>query len=94
MCDDKKYYIYVVKCKDGTLYTGYTNDVFRRLRVHNEGKGAKYTKARRPVELLYYESFATKSEAMKQEVAFKRKTRIEKLAYIEAHGSICTRQLF
>lgn len=89
MCSEKKYYIYVLKCKDNTLYTGYTDDVFRRLRVHNDGKGAKYTRGRRPVTLIYYEEFATKSEAMKQEAAFKRKKLPAKLAYIQANQDKC-----
>ena len=50
-------YTYILKCKDGTFYTGWTNNLEKRLKDHNEGKGAKYTKARRPVELVYYEAF-------------------------------------
>lgn len=74
------YYIYILKCNDGTLYTGSTNDIEKRIVVHNEGKtGAKYTKARRPVELVYQEQFETKSEALKREHAIKQLTRIEKL---------------
>lgn len=58
-------YTYMVKCADGTLYTGWTNCVEKRLKAHNEGKaGAKYTRAKRPVELVYYEGYATKEEAM------------------------------
>ena len=82
MCDTGKYYIYILQCNDGSLYTGYTNDVFRRLRIHNEGKGAKYTRGRRPVELLYYEAFGSKSEAMRQESRIKKKKRKDKLMYI------------
>lgn len=82
MCNYKKYYTYILQCKDGSLYTGYTNNVFLRLRKHNEGKGAKYTRGRRPVELLYYEAFDSKSEAMVQEAWIKKKKREEKLAYI------------
>ena len=55
---DSKAYMYVVECADGTLYTGYTTDVERRLKTHNAGKGAKYTRARLPVKLLYSEAFA------------------------------------
>ena len=59
-------YTYMVKCADGTLYTGWTNCVEKRLKAHNEGKaGAKYTRAKRPVELVYYEGYATKEEAMR-----------------------------
>ena len=61
---DSKAYMYVVECADGTLYTGYTTDVERRLKTHNAGKGAKYTRARLPVKLLYSEAFASKPEAM------------------------------
>lgn len=58
-------YTYMMKCADGTLYTGWTTSVEKRLKAHNEGKaGAKYTRAKRPVELVYYEGYATKEEAM------------------------------
>ena len=56
-------YTYIVKCSDGTLYTGWTNDLEKRVSAHNSGKGAKYTKNRRPVALVYYEEFCTKEEA-------------------------------
>ena len=59
-------YTYMLKCSDGTLYTGWTNDLEKRVEAHNSGKGAKYTKARRPVELAYYEEFETKELAIKQ----------------------------
>lgn len=75
-------YTYMVKCKDGTLYTGWTNDLDKRLKAHNEGKGAKYTKSRRPVVLVYYEEFLTKEEAMKREYAIKRLPRAKKLKLI------------
>lgn len=71
-------YTYIVQCSDGTLYTGWTNDLTRRMQAHNQGKGAKYTKARRPVTLIYYEAFETKEEAMKREYAIKRLSRREK----------------
>lgn len=72
-------YTYMVKCADGTLYTGWTNCVEKRLKAHNEGKaGAKYTRAKRPVELVYYEGYATKEEAMRREYAIKQLTRKEK----------------
>lgn len=57
-------YTYIVKCSDETYYTGWTNNLEKRIQTHNAGKGAKYTKVRRPVELVYYEEFATKEEAM------------------------------
>ncbi len=76
-------YMYVVECSDRTLYTGYTTDLERRIKTHNSGKGAKYTRHRRPVKLLYSERFPDKSSAMKAEAAFKKKSRKEKLDYIE-----------
>lgn len=71
-------YTYILKCNDGTLYTGWTNNIDKRLKDHNDGKGAKYTKVRRPVELVYYEEFESKEEAMKREYAIKQLTRKQK----------------
>ena len=71
-------YTDMLKCSDGTLYTGWTNDLEKRVEAHNSGKGAKYTKARRPVELAYYEEFETKEQAMKREYAIKQLGRKEK----------------
>ena len=71
-------YTYMLKCSDGTLYTGWTNDLEKRVEAHNSGKGAKYTKARRPVELAYYEEFETKEQEMKREYAIKQLGRKEK----------------
>ena len=68
-------YTYIVKCSDGSFYTGWTNDIDKRIEAHNAGKGAKYTKTRRPVELVYLEEFPTKEEAMKREYAIKQMTR-------------------
>lgn len=65
-------YTYMVRCRDGSLYTGWTTDIEKRIKAHNEGKGAKYTRSRRPVKLVYYEIFATKKEAMSREYAIKR----------------------
>ncbi|GFI37872.1 GIY-YIG nuclease family protein [Lachnospiraceae bacterium 50-23] len=76
-------YTYILKCHDGTLYTGWTNDIEKRIKAHNEGRGAKYTKCRRPVELVYYEEFETKEEAMKREYAIKHLRRREKEKLIE-----------
>ncbi|QLK85284.1 GIY-YIG nuclease family protein [Staphylococcus sp. 17KM0847] len=78
-----KHYTYIVECCDHTLYTGYTNDLNSRIHKHNEGKGAKYTKTRRPVRLKYYETYDTKSEALKREYAIKQLTRQQKIALIE-----------
>ena len=71
-------YTYIVKCADSTLYTGWTNDLDKRIKAHNSGKGAKYTKTRRPVKLVYYEEHETKNEAMSREYAIKQLTRKEK----------------
>jgi len=79
------YYVYMVKCSDNTLYTGYTNDLFGRLRKHNSGKGAKYTSSRRPVELVYQETCETKSEALKREHVIKQLTRKQKLFLLEGY---------
>ena len=73
---------YVLECKDGSYYAGYTNDLDKRVRVHNEGKGAKYTRAKRPVRCIYHESFETKREAMQAEYQFKQLTRNAKERYI------------
>ncbi|AWN62018.1 GIY-YIG nuclease family protein [Streptococcus sobrinus] len=80
-----KAYMYVLKCADGSLYTGYTTDLDKRLATHNAGKGAKYTKSRLPVDLLYYETFNHNNAAMSAEAKFKLKTRDEKLEYIQEH---------
>ena len=73
-------YTYMMKCADGTLYTGWTTSVEKRLKAHNEGKnGAKYTKTKRPVTLIYYEGFLTKEEAMRREYQIKQLTRNKKL---------------
>ena len=76
-------YTYILKCKDDSLYTGWTNDLKKRITSHNAGKGAKYTKARRPVELVYYEEFQTREEAMKREYAIKQLSRKEKESLIK-----------
>ena len=76
-------YTYILKCNDDTLYTGWTNNLEKRIKDHNDGKGAKYTKTRRPVELVYYEKFETKEEAMKREYAIKQLTRTQKILLIK-----------
>lgn len=83
--------VYILRCGDGTLYTGCTNDLPRRLEAHQSGKGAKYTRSRPPVELVYREEAADKSAALRREIAVKRLSRREKLALIageeaEPHG--------
>lgn len=77
------HYTYMVQCGDGTLYTGYTTDVVRRTQEHNRGKGAKYTRSRLPVSLVYYEVHETKTDAMRREYDLKQLTRVEKLKLIE-----------
>lgn len=76
-------YTYIVRCRDGSLYTGWTNNLEKRLKDHNSGRGAKYTKSRRPVLLVYYEEFAAKEEAMRREREIKQMTRQEKILLIE-----------
>lgn len=77
-------YTYILKCDDGSFYTGWTNNLEKRIKDHNEGKGAKYTKSRRSVTLAYYETFATKEEAMRREYAIKQLSRKQKESLMEA----------
>lgn len=77
-----KAYTYLLACGDGTLYAGYTTNLERRVAAHNAGKGAKYTRSRLPVRLVYFEEFEEKSAAMRREIALKKLSRAEKLALI------------
>ena len=77
------YIVYILRCGDGSLYTGITNDLEHRVAVHNSGKGAKYTRGRRPVELVYSEECGEHSVALKRELAIKAMKREEKLKLIE-----------
>ena len=77
-------YTYILRCADGTLYTGWTNDLTKRLAAHNAGTGSKYTRSRLPVTLAYYEEHETKPEAMHREWVIKHMTRSEKLTLIES----------
>lgn len=79
-------YMYILRCSDDTLYTGWTNNLEKRLKAHNSKKGAKYTKNRLPAELVYYEEFETKQEAMSREWHVKRFSRSNKLKLIEKRG--------
>ncbi len=79
---EKQNVTYLLECRDGTLYCGWTNDLEQRVKAHNSGNGAKYTKTRRPVKLVYFEEFDTKEEAMRREYAIKHLTRKEKLELI------------
>ena len=77
-------YVYILKCSDNTLYTGWTTSLEKRLKSHNSGKGAKYTRVRLPVEIVYFEEFQDKKEAMKREYAIKQLSRQEKLKLIDS----------
>ncbi|EGC82140.1 GIY-YIG nuclease family protein [Anaerococcus prevotii] len=72
------HFVYILRCKDNSLYTGYTTDVNRRLKVHNSGKGAKYTRGRRPVKLVYYQEVSSMSEGLKLESAIKKLSKEKK----------------
>ncbi|MDO4352828.1 MAG: GIY-YIG nuclease family protein, partial [Clostridia bacterium] len=76
---EKKNYVYILKCSDGTFYTGWTTDIEARVKTHNSGSGAKYTRGRRPVSLVYYEELPDRSAALKREAAIKRLPRNKKL---------------
>lgn len=78
-------YTYILECADGTYYTGWTNNLEKRLKDHNEGRGAKYTKARLPVSLVYHEEFPSKEEAMRREYAIKHMARSEKACLIRTY---------
>lgn len=80
---------YILRCADGSLYTGWTNDLEGRIRTHNAGKGGKYTRARLPVELVYFEQHPTRADAMRREWHIKRLPRAEKLRLIETGGEAC-----
>lgn len=72
-------YTYMLQCSDDTFYIGWTNNLEKRIEAHNEGKGAKYTKGRLPVKLVYFETFATKEEAMSREWHLKKLSKAEKM---------------
>ncbi len=78
------HYVYIVQCKRGSLYTGWTTDLVNRIKKHNNGKGAKYTRGRIPVVLKYYEEFEHKSDALKREREIKKISRSEKIKLIES----------
>jgi putative endonuclease len=73
-----KNYVYILSCADGTFYTGWTTNLEKRVSTHNQGKGAKYTKSRRPVKLIYWEEYSHKGEALSREAAIKKLTRKQK----------------
>jgi putative endonuclease len=78
-----RHFVYILECSDATLYTGYTTEPERRVKEHNEGRGAKYTRGRRPVKLVYLEGFSDKSEAVKREKEIKKLPREKKLSLIQ-----------
>ena len=80
-------YTYILECADGSLYCGWTDDIDRRVAAHNAGKGAKYTRSRLPVRLVWHEEFATKEEAMSREWHIKKLTRAQKLKLIGGGGN-------
>lgn len=80
----KMCYVYILKCSDNTLYTGWTNNLEKRIRTHSKGKGAKYTRARLPIKLVYFEKYNDKISAQKREYEIKQKTRKEKLKLIKS----------
>lgn len=79
----KEHYVYILKCVDGYLYTGYTIDLEKRLASHNAGKASKCTRGRLPVSIVYVENFSQKSDALRREYAIKQMTRTQKLLLIE-----------
>lgn len=82
-------YVYILRCNDDSLYTGWTNNLEKRLKAHSSGKGAKYTKARLPVDIVYYEEFEDKIDAMKREYEIKQLKRKEKLELINRKSNVC-----
>jgi putative endonuclease len=94
MRKDAMNYAYVIRCSDGTYYTGWTNDLEKRMKAHNSGKGAKYTRARFPVALMHAEAFPTRREAQSREFAIKRLSRKGKERLIAGGASfICNDKL-
>ncbi len=77
------FYTYIVECSDKTLYCGYTTNLEHRINAHNKGEGAKYTRPRRPVRLVYFEEYAERTQALRREAAIKKLTRRQKLMLIE-----------
>jgi len=86
---DSSWWLYVVECSDGTLYCGVTTSISRRVREHNTShRGAKYTRSRRPVCLVYSEQCSSRSDALRREAAFKRMSRKQKLLLIHEYGAV------
>ena len=87
---NKQWLVYILQCGDGTLYTGITDDLPHRLEMHRAGKGAKYTRGRSPLTLVYLENADSYSEALKREYRIKQLPRVEKLKLIESHNKPAT----
>jgi putative endonuclease len=81
---DSKSFVYILECGDGSLYTGWTTDIDDRIKTHNSGQGAKYTRSRLPVKLVYFEEVEDRSAALKREAAIKKLTREKKLKLINS----------
>jgi len=82
---DIGHYVYILECRDKTFYIGYARNISKRIKEHNESpRGAKYTRGRRPVKIVYYEFFESRSEALKYENYLKKKSRLEKLGIVQA----------
>ena len=91
---EKNFYVYMLRCADDTIYTGYCVDIINRLKQHSIGKASKYTRARLPVELVYIKRLETKSEAMKEEIRIKKLGRIKKLQLIEEYDNSIEKNKF
>jgi len=81
-------YVYILECSDNTLYTGWTNDLDKRIKTHSKGKGAKYTRGRLPVKLVYFEKFEDKISAQKREYAIKRLSKENKIKLLKESSKI------
>lgn len=85
--ENNEHFFYVLTCRDGSFYGGYTNNLDRRVKLHNEGKGAKYTRSRGPVVLTFFKGYQSKSEALKAEWHFKHLTRKKKIEFLRKEMS-------
>lgn len=82
------HYVYILRCNDNTFYTGYTNNLNKRIQTHNAGKGAKYTRGRLPVKLVYFKEYSSKIQAMQREYAIKQLTKENKLKIIQSNKNL------
>lgn len=83
----KRYYVYILRCRDGSFYTGYTNDLERRIEEHNNGRGGRYTRGRFPVELVHSERYPTRKKAINRELEIKKFSRKTKRELIKGYDS-------